>query len=38
MDVLNTTFNNTSVLLYLTVLLIGARGISGENHRPVASN
>jgi len=32
--VFNATFNNISVILWLSVLLVGE---TGENHRPVAS-
>ena len=33
--VLNATFNNTSVLLWRSVLLVEETGVPGENHRPV---
>jgi len=33
--VLNTTFNNISVILWRSVLLVEER-LHGENHRPVA--
>ena len=32
--VLNATFNNTLVILWLTVLLVEETGVPGENHRP----
>ena len=35
--VLNATFNNISVLSRWSVLLVEETGVSGENHRPVAS-
>jgi hypothetical protein len=35
--VLNTTFNNISVILCWLVLLVEETGGPGENHRPVAS-
>ena len=31
--VLNATFNNTLVILWLTVLLVEETGVPGENHR-----
>jgi len=34
----NATFNNTSVISWRSVLLVEETGVSGENHRPVASN
>jgi hypothetical protein len=34
----NATFNNISVILWLSVLLVEETGVSGENHRPVASH
>jgi len=36
--VLNGTFNNISVISWRLVLLVGETGVSGENHRPVASH
>jgi hypothetical protein len=36
--VLNATFNNISIILWQSVLLVEETGVSGENHRPVASN
>jgi len=35
--VFNATFNNISVILWQTVLLMEETGVPGENHRPVAS-
>jgi len=35
--VFNATFNNTSVISWRSVLLVEETGLSGENHRPVAS-
>jgi hypothetical protein len=32
------TFNNISVISWLSVLLVEETGESGENHRPVASH
>jgi hypothetical protein len=34
---LNTTFNNISVLFWLSILLVEETTVPGENHRPVAS-
>ena len=34
----NTTFNNSSVILLRSVLLVEETGGSGENHRPAASH
>jgi hypothetical protein len=34
----NTTFNNISALSWRSVLLVEETGVSGENHRPVASH
>jgi len=31
---LNATFNNVSVILWRSVLLVEETGIPGENHRP----
>jgi len=31
--VFNTTFNNISVILWQSVLLVEETGVSGENHR-----
>jgi hypothetical protein len=36
--VLNATFNNISVLLWPSVLLVEETGVPGENHRPGASH
>ena len=36
--VLNVTFNNISVKLGRSVLLVGETGVLGENNRPVASH
>jgi hypothetical protein len=36
--VLNTTFNNISVISRRSVLLEEETGVPGENHQPVASN
>jgi hypothetical protein len=36
--VLNATFNNISVMSWLSVLLVEETGVPGENHRPVASH
>jgi hypothetical protein len=36
--VFNTTFNNISVISWWSVLLVEETGVSGENHRPVASH
>jgi hypothetical protein len=33
--VFNATFNNISVISWLTVLLVEETGLPGENHRPV---
>jgi len=35
--VFNATFNNISVILWQSVLLVGETGVHGENHWPVAS-
>jgi hypothetical protein len=35
--VFNATFNNISVISWLSVLLVEETGVPGENHRPVAS-
>ena len=35
--VLNTIFNNSSVISWMSVLLVEETGVPGENHRPVAS-
>jgi hypothetical protein len=35
--VLNTIFNNMSVISRLSVLLVAETGVPGENHRAVAS-
>jgi len=36
--VFSATFNNISVILWQSVLLIEETGVPGENHRPVASH
>jgi len=36
--VLNTTFNNISVISWLSALLVEETGVPKENHRPVASH
>jgi len=36
--VFNATFNNISVMLWRSVLLVEETGVSRENHRPVASH
>jgi len=36
--VINATFNNISVILWRSVLLVEETGITVENHRPVASH
>ena len=36
--VLNTTFNNISVISSWSVLLAEETGVPGENHRPVTSH
>ena len=36
--VFNTTFNNISFISWWSVLLVEETGVSGENHRPVASH
>ena len=36
--VLNSTFNNISVISWWSVLLVGETGVSIENHQPVASH
>jgi hypothetical protein len=36
--VFNATFNNISVILWQSVLLVEETGVPGENHRPVASH
>ena len=33
----NATFNNISVILWQSVLLVEESGVPGENHRPVTS-
>jgi hypothetical protein len=35
--VFNTAFNNISAISWQSVLLMEGTGVSGENHRPVAS-
>jgi hypothetical protein len=34
----NATFNNISVISQKSFLLVNETGVSGENHRPVASH
>ena len=36
--VVNATFNNISVISWRSVLLVDETGVSGENHRSVASH
>ena len=36
--VLKTTFNNISVILWRSVLLVEETGVPGENHQPVANH
>jgi len=36
--VINTTFNNISVILWRSVLSVEITGVPRENHRPVASH
>ena len=36
--VFNATFNNMSVISWLSVLLLGKTEVPYENHRPVASH
>jgi hypothetical protein len=36
--VFNAIFNNISVILWLSVLLVEETGVPRENHRPVASH
>ena len=36
--VLNTTFNNITVISWRSVLLVEETGVPGENHRPVTSH
>jgi len=36
--VFNATFNNISVVSWLSVLLVEETRVLGENHRPVASH
>jgi hypothetical protein len=36
--VFNTTFNNISVILRRSILLVKETGVPGENHRPAASH
>jgi hypothetical protein len=36
--VFNATFNNISVILWQSVLLVEVTGVPVENHRPVASH
>jgi hypothetical protein len=32
------TFNNISIISWLSILLVEETGVPGENHRPVASH
>ena len=36
--VVNSNFNNISVISWRSVLLVGKTGVFGENHRPVAGH
>jgi len=36
--VINAIFNNISVILWQSVLLVEESGVHGENHRPIASH
>jgi hypothetical protein len=36
--VFNATFNNISIILWRSVLLMEETGVPGENHQPVASH
>jgi len=36
--VFNATFNNMSIILWQSVLLVEETGVPGENHRPVANH
>jgi len=36
--VINATFNNISVILWQSVLLVEETGVPGENHRPVTNH
>jgi hypothetical protein len=36
--VCNATFNNISVILRLSVVIVDENGVPGENHQPVASH
>jgi len=36
--VFNATFNNISVISWLSILLMEETGVPGENHRPAASH
>jgi hypothetical protein len=36
--VFNATFNNISVILWQSILLVEETGVSGENQRPVESH
>jgi hypothetical protein len=35
--VFNVTFNNISLILWRSVLLVGEAGVPGENHRPATN-
>jgi hypothetical protein len=34
----NANFNNISVILWLSVILVEETGVPGENHQPIASH
>jgi len=36
--VLNATFNDISDILWLSLLLVSEKGVTGENHQPAASH
>jgi hypothetical protein len=36
--VFNTTFNNISVIMWRSVLLVEGTGVLGENHQPIDCN
>jgi hypothetical protein len=36
--VLNANFNNISVILWQSFLLVSEKGVTGENHQPAASH
>jgi hypothetical protein len=37
-EVFNATFNNISVILWWSVLLVEETGVLGENHRPAVGH